>query len=67
MKSDGRLIRPRSSARLSMTTDLSDFYGRPDDTSRVVDATSYYNQPEPYEGNRRERRAKAAQKRRKKK
>jgi hypothetical protein len=50
-----------------MTTDLSDFYGRPDDTSRVVDATSYYNQPEPYEGNRRERRAKAAQKRRKKK
>lgn len=50
-----------------LTTDLTEFYGNQNDTSRsVVDATDYYNRPEPYEGNRRERRAKAAQKRRKK-
>jgi hypothetical protein len=53
-----------------LTDDLATFYGGnsdPNDTSRVVDATSYYNRPEPYQGNRRERRAKAAQERRKKK
>lgn len=53
-----------------LTDDLSTFYGaprNPGDTSQVVDATSYYNRPKPYEGNRQQRRTKAAQKRRNKK
>lgn len=45
------------------TTDLSALYGPPEtSTTNVAD---YYNQPEPVRGNRRQRRAAAAQKRRK--
>jgi hypothetical protein len=52
----------------ALSTDLTAFYNRPaDDTSTVAGAVEYYNRPEPYQGNRRERRAKAAQQRRKKK
>jgi hypothetical protein len=52
----------------ALSTDLTAFYNQPaNDTSTVAGAVEYYNRPEPQLGNRRQRRAMAAQKRRKKK
>jgi hypothetical protein len=53
----------------ALSTDLTAFYNRPaNDTSTVAGAVEYYNRPDPaLQGNRQQRRALAAQKRRKKK
>jgi hypothetical protein len=52
----------------ALSTDLTAFYRPADDTSTVAGAVEYYNRPDPdKQGNRRQRRAMAAQKRRKKK
>jgi hypothetical protein len=50
-----------------LTDDLASFYGN-GPAAPVTDVADYYNRPDPdKQGNRRERRARAAQKRRKKK
>lgn len=59
---------------VALTSDLSGFYGHDtthnvkwDDGSVTTDLRNYYNQPaEASQGNRRQRRAKAAQQRKKK-
>lgn len=53
----------------ALSTDLTAFYNRPEnDTSTVAGAVEYYNRPDPAkQGNRAQRRAMAAQARRKKK
>lgn len=51
-----------------LTSDLASFYGvnDPQAQAAATDAIGYYNRPEPKRGNRRQRRAVASQKRRKK-
>jgi hypothetical protein len=54
----------------ALSTDLTTFYGNgnPETTDTSMSMSNYYNQPDPaLQGNRQQRRAMAAQKRRKKK